>query len=61
MPKALCIFALVVSGIIALIFLLDLTLKFPFVQAGGILVDILVLLCAIVIATFSFLTFRELK
>ena len=65
MPKALCIFSLVVSGILALVFLLDAVLGFtgstnlaPF-GGNSLLVDIVFIVLAGLLGFMSWTTFRE--
>ncbi|HBT76938.1 MAG TPA: hypothetical protein DEB39_08430 [Planctomycetaceae bacterium] len=61
MPKALCIFSLSVSGLLFLLYFLDLISGFPFAQADGILIDILYMVCSALVGAFSYLTLRELR
>lgn len=61
MPKILCIISLVISSLILLIFLLNLILGFPFGSAGGILMDIGMIVGSGIIVVFSVLTFLENK
>ena len=58
MPRVLCIIGLVISGLIALLFLLDLAIGAPF---GGYskLMDAAFLGCGLIIAWLSFATLRE--
>lgn len=58
MPKVLCLFALVVSAILFLIFLVDLVLGIPFARVS-MLMDIAFIVSSGVIGLFSFLTFQE--
>ena len=58
MAKVLCLFALVVSSIIFLIFFLDLILGVPFARIN-IMMDIAFVVSSIIIGLFGFLTFRE--
>ena len=60
MPRVLCILAMVIAGLVFLLFLLDLALGFPFQRAGGLLMDIGFLLSAAVLAYLSWATFRQL-
>lgn len=61
MPKILCIISLVISSLILLIFLLNLIVGIPFGSAGGILMDIGMIIGSGIIVTFSVLTFLENK
>ncbi|MCL2623300.1 MAG: hypothetical protein FWD31_06490 [Planctomycetaceae bacterium] len=58
MAKVLCLFALVVSAIIFLIFFLDLILGIPFARVSMIM-DIGFVVSSVIIGVFSFLTFQE--
>lgn len=60
MPKVLCIIGLVLSGLTALLFLLDLILGQPF---GGysLVMDAVFLVCALGVLALSFLTLREVR
>jgi hypothetical protein len=58
MAKVLCLFALVVSAILFLIFFLDLILGIPFARAS-MMMDIGFLVSTAIIGLFSFLTFQE--
>lgn len=57
MARVLCILGLILSGLTALLFLLDLVLAKPF---GGhdMVMDIVFLVCSLIVATLSFLTMR---
>jgi hypothetical protein len=58
MPKALCIFGLVVAAMLLLAFGLDLALHFPF---GGVRwwMDLGFIVCSGVLGYLSWTTFRE--
>jgi hypothetical protein len=58
MPKALCIFGIVVAGLLLLLFGLDLIIKFPFGQTH-FWMDVCFILCAAVLGYLSWMTFRE--
>lgn len=58
MPKALCMSGMVVAILIAILFVLDLAIKFPF-QRVSILMDVSFLICAIVLGLISWFTLRE--
>ena len=58
MSKVLCLFALVVSAILFLIFFLDIALGIPFKRISMVL-DIAFIVCSAGIGAFSYLTFRE--
>lgn len=60
MEKWLCWGALGTSGLVGLLFLLDLIVKFPFAGASKSL-DIIVILAAGLIAYLSWDTLREIK
>ena len=59
MPKILCIFSLVVSSILFLLFLADLIAKVPFGGAGGVMMNIGFIIGAGIIAGMSVVTFLE--
>ena len=58
MPKVLCLFALVVSAILFLIFLIDLVLGYPFARVS-MLMDIAFIVSSAIVGLFSYLTFQE--
>jgi len=58
MAKVLCLFALVVSAILFLLFILDLILGIPFARVS-MMMDIAFVVSATVIGLFSYLTFQE--
>jgi len=58
MAKVLCLFALVVSAILFLIFLLDLILGIPFARVNAMM-DIAFVVSSGIIGLFSYLTFQE--
>lgn len=60
MPKALCMSAMVVSGIIGVVFAADLALGIPFNNASTVM-DIGFLVCAVTTAFLGWSTFREQK
>ncbi len=60
MPKALCMSAMVISGIIGLIFAADLALGIPFDKASMVM-DVCFLICAATTAFLGWSTFREQK
>jgi hypothetical protein len=60
MPKALTVTGMVVAGLIALLFTLDLALAVPFYKASP-LMDICLILCALILGYLSWSTFRELR
>ncbi|MDR1963395.1 MAG: hypothetical protein LBQ50_06425 [Planctomycetaceae bacterium] len=59
MPKILCIISLVISSIIFLVFLANMLIGVPFGSAGGMLMNIGMIVGALIIGTFSVLTFLE--
>ena len=60
MPKALCMSAMVISGIIGLIFAADLVIGLPFDRASRTM-DVCFLFCAATTAFLAWSTFREQK
>ena len=58
MAKVLCLFALVVSAILFLIFFLDLVLGFPFARVSTMM-DIAFVVSSAIVGLFSYLTFQE--
>ena len=60
MPKALCMSAMVISGIICLIFAADLAIGIPFGKASTVM-DVCFLFCAAATAFLAWSTFREQK
>ena len=60
MPKVLTISGMVVAGLLALIFILDLASGIPFKKASTFM-DVGFLICAFALAYLSWSTFRELK
>ncbi len=67
MPKILCLTGLVVSGLIALIFFMDLAFGLmgmltlaPF-KLTSVLLDIVLLVSSVVLGYLSWTSFRELK
>ncbi|MDR0703972.1 MAG: hypothetical protein LBF88_03205 [Planctomycetaceae bacterium] len=59
MPKILCIISFVISCIIFLVFLANMLAGVPFGSAGGILINIGMIIGSLIIGTFSVLTFLE--
>lgn len=67
MPKLLCLFGLVVSGLVALLFAMDLIFGLlgmlalaPF-RLNSLLFSITMLISSIVLGVLSWFSFRELK
>ncbi len=58
MPKVLCILGMVVAGLLALLFGLDLVTKFPF-GGGSAMVSIGFIIASLVLIYLSWSTFRE--
>ena len=58
MPKVMTIIGLVVAGLIALVFVVDLALGFPFKRAS-MLMDVSFLICALLLAYMSWSTMKE--
>ncbi len=67
MPKLLCLTGLVVSGLIALIFLMDLVFGLAGMSAlapfkkMNLMLDITMLVSSIVLGVLSWFSFKELK
>jgi len=61
MPKALCIFGLIVAGLFLLIFGLDLASAFPFNSSNRIklIMDLPMVFCSIALGFISWITLRE--
>lgn len=60
MPKALTITGMVVSGLLLLLFGLDLALAMPF-RRPSMLLDATFVICSLILAYLSWSTYRELK
>ena len=58
MPKALCIVGMVVAGLLAILFGLDLAIGIPFGKAS-VVMSIGFLVCAAILGYVSWATFRE--
>jgi hypothetical protein len=61
MAKAMSIAGMVIGGLVALLFALDLALKMPFGRVAGILPDIGLTLCGAILAYLGWNAFREQK
>ena len=59
MPKVLCIFSLVVSSILFLLFLANMIVGVPFGEAGGAMMNIGFIVGAGIVAGMSVVTFLE--
>ena len=59
MPKALCIFGMVVAALMILIFALDMLLGVPFHKSNPWSLDLPFVLCAAALGYLSWATFRE--
>jgi hypothetical protein len=59
MPKALCIFGMVVAVLMLLIFGLDLGIGVPFSKANPWMMDLPMIVCALGLGYLSWVTFRE--
>jgi hypothetical protein len=59
MPKALCIFGLVIAVLLLLIFGLDLAIDVPFRGANKMTMDLPFVLCAAGLGYLSWMTLRE--
>ncbi len=60
MPRVLCIIGLILSGLTALLFLLDLILAKPF-GGNSMTMDLVFLVCSIAVMALSFLTLRNIR
>lgn len=60
MARILCIIGLVISSLVALLFLADLAAGIPF-NRHNVVMDAVFLVCSLVVAGMSFQTFRELR
>ncbi len=60
MPKAMTIFGMVVAGLLALVFALDMIVGIPF-QGAKWGMDLGALTAAIILGYLSYSTFRELR
>jgi hypothetical protein len=58
MPKALCMFGMVVAVLLTLLFALDLAIKIPFNRATPF-VDGSFIVCSAILGVLSWMTFRE--
>jgi hypothetical protein len=58
MPKALCVFGIVVAAVLLLVFGLDLATGFPFGRVSTIM-DIGFVVCSLVVGYLSWATLRE--
>ena len=58
MSKILCLFSLGLSGILAILFVLDLGIGIPF-KRESIVFDVVFLIAAVVIGVLSWFTYRE--
>ncbi len=58
MARAMTIAGLVISGLLSLLFALDLALKFPFGRVS-FLMDVGFLVCSLILAFLSWSTLRE--
>jgi hypothetical protein len=61
MGKAMSVAGLIVGGLVAVMFTLDLFLSFPFGGKGGALSDIGMAICGAVVAYLGWNAFREIK
>lgn len=59
MPKTLCLISLIISALVLVLFLLDLTVKIPFGGIGGLWGHLGMIAGAAVVGTFSYLTQKE--
>jgi len=58
MSKILCLFSLGLSVILAIMFILDLSIGMPF-KKGSIVFDVIFLVAALTIGVLSWFTYRE--
>lgn len=61
MAKVMSIAGMVIGGLVALLFALDLALKTPFGRVAGVLPDIGLALCGGILAYLGWNAFREQK
>jgi hypothetical protein len=59
MGKAMSIAGMVTGGLVAVVFLLDLVIRFPFGGKGGLMVDIGFFICGAILAYLGWNAFRE--
>lgn len=58
MSKILCLFSLGLSVLLAILFILDMSIGIPF-KKGSIVFDVVFLIAAVVIGVLSWFTYRE--
>jgi len=58
MPKALCITAMAIAGLLLLLFGLDLAISFPFAKANAMM-DMVFIVCAGVLGYLGWAAYRE--
>ena len=58
MPKALCVFGMVVAVLLALLFVLDLAIAIPFNRATPV-IDAGFIVCNVALGALSWMTLRE--
>jgi hypothetical protein len=61
MEKKLCIGALVVAGVMLLLFLLDLIVGFPFGGGSFVTIDVIGLLASGILGYLAFSAFRDVR
>jgi hypothetical protein len=61
MPKVLCIAGMVVAVIVAILFILDLAVPAMMFRRAYILMDIVMIICALALGVVSWLTLKEQK
>lgn len=61
MPKVLCIAGMVVAVLVAILFILDLAVPAMMFRRAYILMDIVMIICALALGVVSWLTLKEQK
>ncbi len=61
MAKAMSVAGMVIGGLLALLFALDLALKTPFGRVAGVMPDLGLALCGAILAYLGWNAFREAK
>jgi protein-S-isoprenylcysteine O-methyltransferase Ste14 len=61
MPKVLCIAGMVVAVLVAILFILDLAVPTMMFRRASILMDIVMIICALALGVVSWLTLKEQK
>ena len=61
MAKAMSVAGMVIGGLLALLFTLDLALKMPFGRVAGVIPDLGLAICGAVLAYLVWNAFRDVK